>query len=223
MQSPPHRPAIELLPEHGPPRQLFVLLHGAGASACSMLPTALALRRHFPSAAVLAPEGFEPYDRGGYGRQWFSLAGIDDGNRPQRVARALPALAGYLEKAQARYKLLPPDTALLGFAQGAVMALELAALRDGLAGRVLAFSGRYASLPARAPEYTTLHLFHGEDDPVMPVSHTSDAYAHLAALGADATLDLASDVGHELHPVLLERAVHRLLTCIPLRTWRRAL
>lgn len=216
------RPAIALLPEQGPPRQLLVFLHAAGSSACSMLPTALTLRRYFPAAVMLLPDGFEAGD-GGHARQWFSLCGISETNRPQRVARALPALIDYIEQAQRRYGLLPPDTALLGFAQGAVMALELAAARDGLAGRVLAFAGRYASLPLRAPEYSTLHLFHGEADPVMPVSHTNDAYAHLAALGADATLDVASEVGHELHPALVERAASRLQTCIPLRTWRRAL
>lgn len=217
------RPALALLPEQGPPRQLLILLHGAGSSACSMLPAALTLRHFFPNAVLLIPEGFEPGDGGGHARQWFSLCGINEANRPQRVAGALPALADYIEQAQRRYKLLPPDTALLGFAQGAVMALELVAARDGLAGRVLAFAGRYASLPQRAPEYSTLHLFHGEADPVMPVSHTNDAYAHLAALGADATLDVASDVGHELHPALVDRAACRLQTCIPLRTWRRAL
>src|SRR5690606_6964457 len=149
-----HRPAIALLPEQGPPQQLLIFLHGAASTACSMLPTALTLRHYFPAAVLLLPEGFEPCDGGGHGRQWFSLQGIDDVNRPQRVARALPALAGYIERSQRRYKLLPPDTALLGFAQGAIMALELAAARDGLAGRVLAFSGRYARLPQRAPEYS---------------------------------------------------------------------
>jgi len=218
-----NRPAIALLPEHGQPKQLFILLHAAASSACSMLPAALTLRHHFPSAALLMPEGFEPCDGGGHARQWFSLCGINEANRPERVASVLPALVDYIEHAQRRYRLLPPDTALLGFAQGAIMALELAAARDGLAGRVLAFAGRYASLPQRAPEFSTLHLFHGEADPVMPVSHTNDAYVHLAALGADATLDVASEVGHEMHPVLLDRAASRLQTCIPLRTWRRAL
>lgn len=216
-----HRPAIALPPEQEP-RQLLIFLHGAGATACSMLPVALTLRHYFPAAALLLPEGFEACERG-HGRQWFAPAGIDGGDGRQRVARALPALADYVERAQRRYRLLPPDTALLGFGQGAIMALELAAAHDGLAGRVLAFSGRYVTLPERAPEFSTLHFFHGEDDPVMPVAHSNDAYARLAALGGDATLDVASNVRHELHPALVDRAVCRLQTCIPLRTWRRAL
>jgi phospholipase/carboxylesterase len=45
----------------------------------------------------------------------------------------------------------------------------------------------------------------------------------LAALQGDATIDIAEGVGHLLHPVLLNCALHRLKTHIPLRTWQAAL
>jgi len=216
-------PVIELLPEQGPSRQLFVMLHGVGLTASSMLPLAVTLRHYFPAAAMLLPEAPHAFDSGLHGRQWFSRSGLNDGNRHERVSRALPALAELIRRSQDRLKLLPPDTALIGFSQGAVMALELSAAYDGLAGRVLSFSGRYARLPDKAPELTTLHFFHGQADTVIPAAFSNAAYEHLAARQADATLDLASGVGHEIHPALIERAVSRLQTCIPLRTWRRAL
>jgi phospholipase/carboxylesterase len=34
---------------------------------------------------------------------------------------------------------------------------------------------------------------------------------------------VASSVGHEIHPVLSDRAIQRLQTCIPLRSWKKAL
>jgi phospholipase/carboxylesterase len=39
----------------------------------------------------------------------------------------------------------------------------------------------------------------------------------------DATLDIADEVGHELHPALLERAVFRLTHHVPPRLWREAM
>ncbi len=216
-------PVIELLPEHGVVRQLFVLLHGVGASASSLLPLAMMLRQQFPDAALLLPEGFEPYDAGGQGRQWFSLAGITEQNRIERVAAQLPRLEAFVRGAQARFAVKGSETALAGFSQGAIMALALAGEHDGLAGRVLAFSGRYASLPERAPEFTTLHLLHGDEDRIMPVAQINEAFAHLSALQADVTLDVASGVGHTLHPALIETAINRLLTCVPLRVWKKAL
>jgi phospholipase/carboxylesterase len=87
---------------------------------------------------------------------------------------------------------------------------------------VLAFSGRYARLPRSAPRYTTVHLFHGGRDAVIPVSHASAAMGHLAALNGDVTLDIAHEIGHTLHAVLVDLAIERLLGRIPLRSWQRA-
>ncbi|WP_233238017.1 esterase [Bordetella sp. LUAb4] len=218
--------AFELLPQEGDARQLFILLHGVGATPASMRPLAEALRASFPQAAILAPAGFEPFDGGQGdhgGRQWFSVRGVDETNRPARVVQALPPLVEYIRANQARFHLLQSDTALAGFSQGAIMALEAVVAHDGLAGRVLAFSGRYASVPQWAPQYTTIHLLHGASDTVMPVALAEQAQARLNELHGDSTIDVATRVGHELHPALIARAIVRLQTCVPLRSWEAAL
>lgn len=216
--------SIEILPNPDiPVRQLFILLHGAGGAPDDMAALAQALRAAFPASAVMIPEGFEPYDGGPRGRQWFALQGITDENRPERVARAMPALLDYVRAAQQRLGLLQSDTALAGFSQGAIMALEAVIAHDGLAGRVLAFSGRYAQLPRSAPQYTTIHLLHGAADAVMNVAHAQAAQERLDALHGDSTIDVATQVGHQLHPALIQRAIVRLQTCVPLRSWEEAL
>ena len=204
-------------------KQLFILLHGVGSTPHSLAGLIQAVRTAFPAAAILAPAGFEPYDGAGEGRQWFSVRGIDEDNRPERVARALPPLVDYVRAAQARFGLLQSDTALAGFSQGAIMSLEAVQAHDGLAGRVLAFSGRYAQLPKVPPQFTTIHLLHGADDRVMNVSYPQTAQAWLDSLHGDCTIDVASRVGHELHPALIQRAIERLQTCVPLRSWEAAL
>jgi phospholipase/carboxylesterase len=214
---------IELLPEAKAVEQLFILLHGVGARSSDLVPLANKLRDAFPDAAFLLPDGTFPFDGGGNGRQWFSISGVTEENRAARVAGAMPALHALVRHAQDRFKVLQSDTALVGFSQGAIMALEFSVAHDGHAGRVLAFSGRFAKLPEKAPELTTLHLLHGEDDPVIPVEHAYAAYETLMQLNGDATLDVASSVGHEIHAALSDRAIHRLQTCIPLRSWKQAL
>jgi phospholipase/carboxylesterase len=88
---------------------------------------------------------------------------------------------------------------------------------------VLAFGGCLTGPPAAAPRHTTLHLFHGADDDVIPADGSRQALAWLAELDGDATLDIASGVGHLLHPALIDCCLHRLQTHIPMRTWRAAL
>ncbi|HEY0294227.1 MAG TPA: esterase [Bordetella sp.] len=216
--------SIEFYPNPGlEARLLFVLLHGVGGCPDNLEKLGLALRVAFPSSVVMIPEGFEVFDGGGTGRQWFSTRGVSEENRPERVAQALPALNDYVRAAQRRLKLKAADTALGGFSQGAIMALEAVQADERLAGRVLAFSGRYAALPDAAPRYTTIHLLHGADDVVMPVTHAQAAQHRLAQLQGDATIDVASRVGHELHPALVQRAIVRLQTCVPLRSWEAAM
>lgn len=213
---------IELLPATRI-KQLFILLHGWGAQAADLLPLAQTLGAAFPEAALLLPEATHPVDDADSGRQWFSVQHMTEDNVPTRVAEALPALHALVRQAQDRLGVLQSDTALVGFSQGAIMALAFSGTHDGGVGRVLAFAGRYAALPDHAPEFTTLHLLHGAEDPVIPVGHAYAAYERLSALGGDATLDVASSVGHAIPQELAERAVYRLQTCIPLRTWKLAL
>ena len=212
---------LELLPTT-PPRQLFVLLHGDGGSAVDMLDLATLLGDSFAEAAIVMPEGAEAIHLGKTERQWFPTFELTGANRPERVAKAIPALARFIREQQERFGILQSDTALAGFSQGATMALAISDQHDGLVGRVLAFSGPYAAWPDKAPSLTTIHLLHGQLDTVVPARLAQQAYAELMALGADATCDIASSIGHELHPALMEQAVHRLQTCVPLRFWRSA-
>ncbi len=214
---------VELLPGHLIPSQLFILLHDARGRAADLMPFAHQLRKTYPDAAFIIPDGTLACDEHDGGRQWYPIYGITEENLPERVAQAMPALYAMVRQAQERLKVLPTDTALLGFSQGATMALEFSAMHDGGVGRVVAISGRYARLPAQAAELTTVHLLHGAEDAIVPVAHAYSAYERLSALQADVTLDVASSIGHELHAVLLQRAIYRLQTCIPLRSWKRAL
>ncbi len=220
---------LEWLPADGPPAQLLLLLHGWGGSGADLAPLAQALRAAFPQSAVLAPDAPLPHERadgspgGATARQWYAVAGLTPENWPQRVDEALPGLHDWVRAQQQRLGVAPEATALGGFSQGAVLALALAMQHDGIAGRVLAFGGCLTRPPEAAPRLTTLHLFHGADDDVIPAEGSRQALGHLAQLDGDATLDIAKGVGHVLHPALIDCALHRLRSHIPQRTWRAAM
>jgi phospholipase/carboxylesterase len=214
---------IEWLPAQGDAEQLIILLHGWGEDGLAMAPLAQALQAQFPQAAVLAPDAPDAVGAGKVGRQWYGIRQLDPVTWARRVSAALDALEPWVRTQQQRLRVGPAATALGGFSQGAILALELATRHDGIAGRVLAFGGRYVLPPAAAPRHATIHLFHGSDDTVIPDSGSRTALEHLAALQGDATIDIADGIAHELHPVLIDCALHRLKTHIPLRTWQAAL
>ena len=214
---------IEWLPAAGTPEQLILLLHGWGSDAMAMAPLAQALRSAFPQAAVLAPDAPSAHERGGVSRQWYSIANLTPEVWSERVGSVLPGLQAWVRGQQQRLGVPPAATALGGFSQGAILSLALALQDDGIAGRVLAFGGRLVMEPQAAPRHTTVHLFHGADDRVLPADGARQALAWLGQLQGDATLDIAHGVGHELHPALIDCALQRLKNHIPLRTWQAAL
>ncbi|MGS5676281.1 esterase, partial [Escherichia coli] len=64
--------------------------------------------------------------------------------------------------------------------------------------RVIAFNGRYASLPETASTATTIHLIHGGEDPVFDLAHAVAAQEGLISAGGEVTLDIVEDLGHAI-------------------------
>ncbi|NYT61137.1 esterase [Alcaligenaceae bacterium] len=216
------------VPRRGKPNLLFVLLHGESASPEQLFPLAKKIAQAFPLAMVVLPYAYVPVPvpgspEGQVVYHWVDPSILNEHNRASLVAQALPGLIQQIQQIQVRYELSGEQTALGGFSQGACMALEASLAQPDLAGRVLAFSGLYASQPGKAPPATLLHFFHGSEDQQVLGAQVQSMLAHLGELQADATLDTASEVGHELHGTLINQAIVRLTTCVPLRNWEAAL
>ena len=190
-------------------RHLVLLFHGVGASPEGLRPLGAAVARHFKDAWVVSVRSPAASDFGS-GWQWFSVRGVDEANRPARVAAAMPRFVQTIQQWQRDTGLGPADTTLIGFSQGAIMSLEATQQDVPLAGRVIAIAGRFAQPPRRAPLQTTLHLMHGDQDAVMPSVLSAEAVEQLHALGAKATLDLFPRLDHGIDQRVLDRIVERM-------------
>lgn len=65
--------------------QLVLLFHGVGSSAQDLAPAGQALAQARPRATVVSVEAPHPSTLG-RGKEWFSVIGITEQNRPQRIA-----------------------------------------------------------------------------------------------------------------------------------------
>lgn len=190
--------------------QLFLLFHGVGATAAGLVPLGQRLAEEFPLAAVVSVPS--PYESNlGAGRQWFSVRGVTEENRAERVAAAMPLFERTVQEWQHRFKVDAAATTLVGFSQGAIMSLESARMGKALAGRVVSIAGRFAHMPETAP-HCTVHFIHGQDDAVIPSRFAVDAAERLAALGATVTADVLSFVGHQITPAMVNAMLLRLRT-----------
>ena len=206
----------------GPAQQLMLLFHGVGANAQDLVPLGQVLAAEFPEAFIVSIAAPLPSDLGA-GRQWFSVQGISEENRAERVEAALPAFAETVARWQRDAGVGTDAVALVGFSQGGIMALESTRDRPALAGRVVSIAGRFARLPETPNEATTLHMFHGKADPVIPYGFTVEAAEHLVAIGADVTADVIPGVGHQVNAEIAELLVERLRGYLPKRVWAAAM
>lgn len=187
---------IELPPMSlsAPPR-LLVFLHGAGSSPEVFAPVAIAWQLKFPGATAFVLQGLQAAP-GGEGFDWFDGRGVA-ADRIGRIESAARAVAQRIAAVQRAQGLGPRETVLVGFSQGATVALQIARQSPDLAAIVVAYAGQLAS-PIRDGERisATVHLFHGELDSIVPAVHSRRALRGLLAVGADATLDLTDDGVH---------------------------
>lgn len=177
------------------PAHLVLLFHGVGSSAANLVPLAELVAQARPDAMVVSVDGPHPSTLGS-GREWFSVVGVTEENRPQRVALALPSFRDTVAHWQRISGLDADQTTLIGFSQGAIMALEATQSGDGPAARVVALAGRFAEPVRRAPSGVRFHFIHGANDPVIPPRFSVEAAQRLRELGAEATLDVLPQLGH---------------------------
>lgn len=208
----------------GAVQQLVLLFHGLGANEDDLRPVGERLAAEYPAALVASLRAPHPTSFG-VGYQWFSVEGVDDARRVERVAAEMPLFIATIRQWQRDTGLGPEATVLVGFSQGATMVLEATtqAGDDVLSGRVVALAGRYAQLPETNPGGTTLFLVHGKADDVIHCGFTVDAARHLAALGADVVADVVPFLGHGIDGEVLELVVRRLRTHVPKRHWEAAM
>ncbi|MBD8164095.1 esterase [Erwinia persicina] len=202
-----------------PATQLFLLYHAAGDNPVAMGEIGHWFAGAFPRALVVSIGGPQADADGGF--HWY-MPSVPDGHQ-QQVDGAMDGFIASVRHWQQQSGVNARATALIGFAQGATMALEAIKVQPGLAGRVVAFSGRYATLPDQAGTRTTIHLIHGDNDTVLPLTHAVAAEERLSALGGDVTLDIIDDLPHAIDERAMRLALERLQFTVPRRYFDEAL
>ena len=187
---------------------LAILLHGVGAhgSSIAWMADHLAL----PGLAFAAPDAPFAFDQapGGPARQWFSVTGVTAANRPARVTAARAPFDAVLSGTIAAHGLSghPARVALIGFSQGAIMALDAVAAGRWPIGALIAFSGRLATDAPLTPAPAPILIAHGRQDTVIPATEAEQAHAALTAAGARPELILETNLGHAPGPQGMARA-----------------
>lgn len=178
-------------------RPLLVLLHGYGTDERDLFGLVPHLPADFVVASVRAP-GAPPFPAPGFA--WYPIDGLD-GRRPERVTAAAEGVAAWLGTVRAD----APTVGLLGFSQGAVVALQALRLRPHDIDFVVNLAGYAAPGPLPTDAELTavkppVFWGRGARDEVIPaalVAHTTQWLPGHAELSGRVYPGLAHSVSEE--------------------------
>lgn len=188
--------------EAGPgPAPLLILLHGVGGSETSMLGLARALDPRFLRLVLRGPLGFGP-DAYGWFHVEFTPSGPVHNAAEAEASRKM--LADWIPGAVREHGADPRRVYVLGFSQGAIMAMSLLLTRPDLVAGAVAWSGRILAevspgdQAAAALRQRDALVIHGRHDRTLPVHHGQASRDRLQALGLRSVDYRELPIGHEV-------------------------
>jgi phospholipase/carboxylesterase len=195
----------------GTTKSVVVFLHGYGADGADLLGLADPLGPHLPDTTFYAPDAPEKAN-GGYGLQWFPIPWLDGSTEEaaaQGLSRASDDLNGFLDALLEAEGVEDNTLALLGFSQGAMMAMHVAPRRAREMAGVVAISGRLLA-PENIGDITVkppILLIHGDDDQVVPFGNMEHAAQVLTGAGIETYGHVMKGTGHGIAPDGLQVAL----------------
>lgn len=199
------------------PKRMVIFLHGYGADGADLLSLSDPLGPHLPDTVYYAPDAPEPCAASAFGRQWFSIPRFDGSTAAQSAAGLAAAsydLNAFIDQRLAAENLTPKDLIILGFSQGAMMALNVAPRRDQPIAGVISISGRLINpmvLAGEAKVKPEVLLIHGDRDDVVNFGEMHLAGQALAEAGFQTFAHVMKGSGHGISPDGLQVALAFML------------
>ena len=173
----------------------IIAIHGRGADAADIINLAGEVTP--PGVVILAPNAF--------GQTWYPYRFIEPIERNEPYLTSALSLIDRLFARLAEADIQPDRVALLGFSQGACLALEYAARNAQRYGAVIAYSGGLIgpigmtfSYPG-SMEGTPVFIGCSDVDAHIPVSRVQESAEVMTRLGADVDLRIYPGMGHTVN------------------------
>lgn len=169
----------------------LILLHGRGGNAYDILTLADELCDDRFYIAVPQADGNAWYP--------FSFLSPREKNEPW-LSASIKMVKDIIENISG---ILPQENIILmGFSQGACLALEVSAINASVYGGVVAFSGGLIGETLNPLNYsgnyggTRIFIGNSDIDPYIPLSRTDESVTVLKKLGGDVTYRIYPGMGH---------------------------
>lgn len=208
-------------------KQLVIFLHGYGASGADLIAIGQEWAPYLPDAAFVSPNAPEVCEAFSAGYQWFSIRAIDPEafEREKQAAKAMPPLNAFIDAQMQKWGVAPENVALVGFSQGAMMAMYTMPRRDKPCAGVIGYSGMLIEAAAlQEPGIVKMPILaiHGSADEVVPPNMLNSVGQGFEAAGFNVETIMRPGLGHGIDGFGLTRGLEFLKECFDIAGNREA-
>ena len=188
---------------------IVILLHGYGADGENLISLAAELSKAFPDTHFFSPNGILPFENAPFGYQWFGLNDRSEQSMLKGLNNAAPYINQFIDYQLQKFNLSDENLALIGFSQGAMLALHTALRRTKKIGAVISFAGMLVApqlLQTELKSKPPVSFIHGALDDVIPLPAMQMALAALEYAHIPVETIIEPMLGHSIGTVGLEFA-----------------
>lgn len=185
----------------GPAKQLVIVLHGWGADGPNLIDLADMFAEFLPDAYFVAPNAPFVCEVNPYGYQWFSLQDRHPAHMLDGTRKAAEILNAFIDEQLKALGLDNSKLALVGFSQGTMTGLHVAARRTPAMAAFVGFSGAMIGADTLSKEIGSrppVCLIHGQEDDVVPFASMAHATGALKDHGVDVISHPRPFLGHSI-------------------------
>lgn len=165
--------------------KLVVFLHGYNSYIADVEPYALMLAEKLSDTVIIVPEADMPCERNPLKKQWYALTDVDPDRRRRkpetptdeivaiynktgkRISKTAKEINRFITQMQKQFHITNKNTFVMGFSQGAMLAIFAGLTRRYKLGGVFPFAGIVCGKDTLEKELVSrpdVYLFHGTSD-----------------------------------------------------------
>lgn len=201
-----------IAPQSGIVKQAVIFLHGYGSNCQDLLSIGESWAEALTDTVFISPDAPDACESFPVGHQWFSIRALENdiAARERQIVPASAILDRYIDAQLVKWQLAERQIAVVGFSQGAMMALYTMPRRKNPCAAVVAYSGMLIGgdgLTGSAIVKPPVLAVHGSADEVVRPESLGVIQKELSAAGFAVESVMRPQLGHGIDAVGLNRGL----------------
>ena len=220
MNNPDIMNTVVVEPKSGNAKNMVIFLHGYGSNKDDLISIGREWGESLPDTVFLSPNAPQKCEMMMWGEayEWFPLRSVDvkQIEEEKLFENAFVSLNNYIDAKLAEWGISEENLAVVGFSQGAMMAMYTMPRRNNKCAGIIAYSGLLIGekgLSSDDVKKFPMLVMHGADDDVVPPANLSSVCDGFTKAGFDIESIMRPNLGHGIDMFGITRGAEFIKEC----------